>query len=255
MNPMQGAIALSLVAGAAAGALTASAAVFLLSPAPTSERSPLIAPSGPAEELAGQMSELRDSIRSLTNRLDDIEGRAMMAESTREVPADVAQRADEDFTARVKEVVGGMRADSPGDGAPPLYVEVKAAMDYVEAERAREADEKRQQAMNERMEQRLTELTAKLALAPDQVQTARTTATNFYRKTTEYFQQARESGDFQNVRETMRQYRDDAETALKATFSTLQLQEYDEADISIFSFGRDFGGPPGADFRGGGGGR
>ncbi len=256
---MQGAIALSLVAGAVAGALTASAAVVLLSPAPAPEPLAQIGPASPSEDLASVMSDLQNAIRSLSDRVDVIEGSAFLAESTREVPADVIARADEDFTARVKEVVGALRADSPGEGAPALYADVKEALDYVEAEREREQDERRQQAMNERLEERLTELTQKLALAPDQVQTARTASTTFYKKTTDFFQQARDSntGDIPNMRETIRQFRDDAETTLKATFSPLQLQQYEEADISLFGFGRGdygggFGGGGGGDFRGGG---
>ncbi len=241
---MQGSIALALVAGAVAGAGTSAAAVFLLMPAP----GPVpVLPSAPQEDSSSGLATLREENRALSERIDDLEDRLLFAESMRSVPEDVVARETEELDERVKEIVAGMQADDPALAAAMAYPEFEANMRLYEEAKERARDEQRQQAMNERLEERLTELTQKLSLGADQVHTLRTATTGYYSRSAEYFREARETGNFDNARDTLRGFRDEAETAIMAALSPMQQQQYEEADISLLGFGgrdgwRDLGG-------------
>jgi hypothetical protein len=246
---MQSSFTIGLIAGAISGAVCGGLTVFLLDSGDVTENEA----SGAEAGLRLQLSEMRESQAARRSRLDKLETRPLLTASERETAPVARDLVEEQFEERVRSVLAKVQSDKPA--RPVLLPEVEQAMRMIEQEKEQELQVAREQAMAERIEDRLARASELLTLAPDQVNSLRTTLTQYGTETTDLFTSARDTGDFGSVRDQIRTLRDTAQTSLTLILTATQLEQYENSDLNLLGFGGDsrrggFGG--GGDFGRGG---
>ncbi len=245
-----------LVAGAT-GALTAGVTVAVLSPSSRPAKQVLLADDGASNaDLAG----LRELVDELRRENDDLRERMVALEHA---PMFMPQRepigsppavalVDEDAQRELEALVATLR--DPKQPPPPNFeATVAAALTNIrereDADREREREEQRAQRRDERLER----LRVDLGLNDKQVNDMRDLMASVETRGSEAFRAARDSGDFQGVRESMRAMRDEADAQLQRILSPIQYDTYQESGGLMGGFGGPGGPGGGRGGRGGGG--
>ncbi|MEX1023638.1 MAG: hypothetical protein WD226_01055 [Planctomycetota bacterium] len=248
---MKNLILIALIAGAAAGgAVSLGTALVGGTDAPPARTASTVAPATTTDTsaLTQRLAALEERINTLEIRpaaLPNAPRTAMNGEAAlelEEVRGELAQLRD---LTRVLQ-------RPPSDEVPfELHVQVESALDSIREQEERERQERREQAFNERLEQRLAEIKSELGLSGYQVDELRRIELETRAKRDALMRTARDSGDWGNLRETIRGQRDEQAQALTNLFGADLYGRYDElVGRGGLTGGRgDFGGG-----RGGGGG-
>lgn len=239
---------IAILAGGAAG-VGGSFAVRYMAPdaAPSSDARP--ASQGVTrspDELAG----LRSELAALRQRNEQLETRIAGLElGPRESRSPAAE--SDDLASLRSEVEGLLLAMSTPDAPAPasLQTAVRRTLEDVRAEEGRQRELEREQERVQRLEQRVDRMLTDLELAPYQVDGFRNAMAEADARRDAAMAQVRDSGDWTQARDLMRDLRDQSEAAMSAVLTTDQLEKYNELQNP-----RRFGGG-GGDFGGGGGGR
>ena len=240
---MQSSFTVGLLAGAMSGAVCGSLAVFLLDTGDVGADASV----GESAQLRIELERLREDHSDLVQRFSQLEQQPLLSASSDRETAPVALEVEQElFEERVRDALA--RIDRDHSPRPALLPEVEQAVRVLEEEKEREQQAAREQAIAERIEERLERAAKELTLAPDQINDLRTSMTDYSLKSTEMFTNARESGDFGSVREEVRALRKEAEESLTAIMTPTQYEQYRESELNLLGFG----GPDRG--RGGGGG-
>ena len=222
----------TILAGAVAGLAAGMLGVLLTTddgpraqPAATEPLLPAETTSEATEALAGELAALTDEIENLRARIAWLEEAAANPRQPVDTSPEPLAQADEELTELATALA------TPGRPLPEnLKVGVEQVLqDVRQAERA-ERDARRAEVIEERTEERLTELVDELGLTPVQTEQMRTHLASYSTKRNEIFETARESGDFFNVRESMRDLRRESDEALALILDPTQLDRYEELD-------------------------
>ncbi len=245
MNAQQ--LLITAAIAAAAGSVGAAVTTLALCDAPAQAPAASIAPTGAGDAaLRAQLDELRTENRDLVFRVTALETRPAPSESREAVaaPVEVARAsaaATEPLTAAA---------------VPPtqLHGAVEDALRTIREQEDRDRDERRRQAELERLDRRLEDLAEQLGLAPYQTNDMRTILLAEDEQRDAMFAQARESGDFFDVRDTMRELRDQTQAKVAEVLTPAQYEKYQELDRGWgFGGGRGRGGDDEGGRRGRGG--
>ncbi len=191
-------------------------------------------------ELAAELARLRDENASLSERLAYLESRPARVEAPRAAAEETAESVD----AETKKLVAAMTA--PGAEVPPeLEDTVRRALSSIRDQEAQERQREAEEAAAERVDERMEELREQLGLTGYQTDQMRTAMLDFNMTRTQIFQQARDSGDWGSMRETMRDAFSGYRENLEQILTPIQLEQYEDMD-------RFRGGPPGRGDDGGG---
>ncbi|MDP6521064.1 MAG: hypothetical protein QF411_14300 [Planctomycetota bacterium] len=122
--------------------------------------------------------------------------------------------------------------------------QVGAILADIEDREQRERDQRRDDAEADRLEERLVELTERLGLYGNQVNSMRTILSDERLARSEAIAKAREIGDWGSMRTSMREVRDTSNAALAEVLSVDQMAKYTDYQNSQ-GFGGMFGGRSG----------
>jgi len=242
------------LAGAITGAGSATLTAIVMAPPTVQTTSAPTALEFDAEEsVARQIGAIGEEIEALARRIDLLEQTPIMSAPSRVSAAPEASMVEElDAVAQVQKAM--MLPN--GDPNPLMMPYVEQALQAIRDQEERERDERRHEQALERVEERITELTEKLGLDKFQADNMRTILTDQSIRRDDMMREARESGDFGTIRETMQTMRDEYHTQIAAVLSPAQFDQYKETEND---FGRGFrgfgrGDEPGGNPRGDGGG-
>ena len=242
---MKQTVLLALLAGAFAGAVITPVVNIATSSAPAAKAAAVVPGGGPDTMLQTQIDELRAESRSLGDRIDML-GESLAGLDGGRIPVAASSIDLDELAARVaalQEAVDGKKS------AVPLSFRnnVAAALDSIREEEERAREQEREDARVQRLEDRLGQLASDLGLDDFQVGEMRTILNNEALLRNELMAGMRDGGDMGNMRDTMRELRDQTRESLSTVLSEEQLQKYQEQDRG---FGR--GGFGGGGFGGGG---
>lgn len=220
--------------------------------APTSEpaRGAVIAPED-GDGLGHSLDELRMGDVALATRIDELEARL----------ASVASRAPAALTASVdgrlsaSEVSPERLASMLGDGAssPEFVATVGRALEEIRAQEEADREAERQALQRQRVEDRVARLQESLGLSNVQTRDLRTVLLDQEDKRDALFSSIRDGqGDPMSMRDSMRDLRDQTNTALQGILTADQYDSYRETERDDFRGGFGGGGFGGRGGRGGG---
>jgi len=232
---MKHTITIAIAAGTVAGFLAGSLSPLIFGPVETKAPALALVPSSrPAPETV-QPSPSPERLDALRSQIDVLELRLAVLEagaSDRREPAEegpgdpLAEAAEE---RALSELASALQ--KPGSQLPDtlkLGVE-QAVQDIREAERL-ERDAQRAEALIDRTETQLASLVTALDLTPVQTDAMRDYITTYEEKRTQLREDARDSGDFNSIRESMRTLRDESRTSLALILDPTQLELYRETE-------------------------
>jgi len=199
--------------------------------------------------IQGEVRELRSSQEELALRLDAVESRPRPVAARTPVPAESPEALDE-----VRDMVAAIKDPSPAT-APGLETYVLDVLDQKEAQEEAARLQRRETARQERLRQRVDDLTQELGLSGYQSQEMLTILTDESTRRDTIFTEMRESGDWDRraIREKMGGIRDETNTALGDVLTPDQLDRYHQLERGDFGGGGGRGGGDGSGGRGGGG--
>lgn len=247
----------SLLPGALAGAVAGGLCfgiLSLISASPAVEPGPglaAVAPGPAAAELDvdEQLTALRAENQMLSGRLGELEARMSAGGSLaaqRQVLGDESAVLAPEEVAVLKQLAGSM-PDQTGTVPAGLYGSVAQVVSDLEDQEREERDARRREAELERFDERMTEMRAELGLDDGQADAMRGHYMQRMDSREQILNEARETGDFFSIRDSMRESQDLYDAALEGVMSPAQFASYQEQ----FS-DRGFGGGPGGGFGGGG---
>lgn len=244
---MNSPILIALLVGAGAGA-GAGIVAANLSAAPTQ---PVQGPAAGSADLTTQVASLREQNRELLDRLEKLERAPLVQAPSERVAVGEPSMAQE--VAELRALVEGLASANPeavaSQGAvSSAYIDtVRQAIDVIEDEERAERDQRREEMMVERREERLNDLAVELDLAPYQVDGLRNIWTDESALRGEIFDRDSELS-WDERREAMGTLRDETDAKIADLLSAEQFEKYQESNGG----GRDFGGFGGGGFGGGG---
>lgn len=253
-------ILLSVVAGALAGVAGAGVVALAISPDAETSR------SGAADSAALEVASLREEVSVLRQRNDDLASRlgdlelrpVVPLESSREAiasPEQIAAQAElEAKISELEELASFLR--NPSSDAPvALYETVSTALEDIRVQEDAERDQRREERTQERLDERLTALSQTLGLDAYQSDELRGLYNDQRAKMNAKMEEIRDNGDFQGMRDAMREIRDESNTLIQGVLSSSQYEIYSELPRGESLFGGGgrggFGGGGSGGFRGG----
>lgn len=243
-----------------AGAVGAGSAIAVnaLSPAPKTATTRAIQPGVTASsELVEQVAALRKQNEELTTRILELEMTASTPRAqSREALAVGPHPELEELKDELSALMASMQ-DGSDNVTPAFTASVTAALEDIREKEEAERDARRAERRAERLDERLADISEKLGLTPTQTDDLREHYNVFEEKRNALMDEARDSGDWGNMREVFRGLRDESNTALQAILTPSQYDQYQEENMGggrRGGFGGGPGGGPGGD-EGGGGGR
>lgn len=237
---------LSLVSLAIAVAAILLTVLRPTSSAPAPRETAAVEPG--ADDLRGEIAALRAENAELQARLDEIamrqellERRPAAAETRREpVPSGDEIAVDE----KLRQLVAALEnpALAPASGIESLVLDV---LETKEQQEEYDRAERRRQLTEERVQERVLELTEQLGLDSRQANEMHRVLTEEQLGREKLFLDMRDDGVFdrRTMRDGMREIRETTHTELQAILSPGQLEDYESLEERRF-----FGGPPGGPF-------
>lgn len=238
-----------LVSSLLAGGVGAVAGSTILSPAPTAAETN----TAVGADLSSELKDLQAQNRELSNRLKTLEDRESLAPlaSPGRVAADGAN-------LNLEEAVRGVLEEMNGDGTglvaatPSMQAAVESVLEMREQRERQERDQRRAEAEEKRIEDRLAKMQTELGLDQNQTNSMRGIFQDQDLKQNELRDQmraGRENGtmDFADMRTMWGDLRAETNTAIEGVLTPVQYEQYQE------SFANDRGGRGGNDGGGGGG--
>ncbi|MEM1449871.1 MAG: hypothetical protein AAF957_01590 [Planctomycetota bacterium] len=250
-NPIPLVIAASLGAGAA-GAVATTILVAPPQPAETADTT-----ARADSELLAAIDGLRAENRALVERIDALELSSELAPvAVGGRTAATTERSDiEDV---VKEVLGSLDGTGTAAPTPAMQTAIESVLDMREERERLERDQKRAEAQERRMEDRLAKLQTELGLDQNQVNSMRTIFQDEDIRRDELrtkMREARDSGnmDFGDVRQMWTDSRDATNQSIQGVLTPSQYEQYQETQQND-RWGRRGGGDAGRDGGGNNGG-
>ena len=245
-------IATVLIAGAVGAG--SAVAVNALSPAPETTTTQAIAPGSGSSDLVEQVAALQKQNEELTNRILELEMTASTPRAeTREAVAVGPDPELEKLKADLASIMASIQK-GPDNVTPAFTASVSAALEDIREKEDAEREAKRAERRAERIDDRIASISEKLGLTPAQGNDLREHYNVFEEKRNALMAEARESGDWGNMRETFRGLRDESNTALQTILTPSQYDQYQEENMGGGRRGGFGGGGGGNDGGGGGGG-
>jgi cell division protein FtsB len=250
-----------LIAGLVGGAAGAGATALVASPSSPSGAGTGLDGATTMAEVLEEVSALRDENRELHARVVDLELRpvpetlASNREAVETAELIERNREMEEQLTELRELRAALTDPSSGT-SPALEATVETALLDIQERQREEREIEREQRRQERLEERIASLTQTLGLDAYQVDEMRLIHDEQSTKFRSVFTEARESGDFGGVRDTMRELRDESQARVESVLSGSQLEIYNELDRRETLFGGmgGFGGGGRGDRAGGDGG-
>ncbi len=221
-------VLLVLIVAGIAGATSSVITTALVAPDGSVQEAAVSPVEEPTAALRERVVSLEAQNRDLLDRLVALELRPLPEVSER-APAAVDSGIEDAVAVELRALLASMR-DSTGQLPPDLRTGVSDALQTIREEEERERERQREKAESERLDERLVELTEKLSLNQYQTGELRTILTDSNRKRGETFQKLRESGDWRNMGEPMRQLRDETNLALSNVLDPTQYDQYQELE-------------------------
>ncbi|MFT5050729.1 MAG: hypothetical protein ACI8QZ_002132 [Chlamydiales bacterium] len=230
---MKNTLSIAIAAGAVAGFLAGSLSSLVFSP--TLARGPAAGLEPVAATPAGGSAPSPEVYAALRSRLDELTMRLALVEAGadhRREPAGnlpdlaLANGGEDETLAELASALG-----TPGKELPDsLKLGVEQVVQDVRNAERQEREAERAEAQSERTETRLSELVTALDLTGVQTNEMRDYMTDYAEKRAELMETARASGDFYNVRDSMRTLRDESRTSLALILDPRQLELYQETE-------------------------
>jgi chromosome segregation ATPase len=236
---------IGLVSGAA-GAFVAT--TLLQTPPPP----PPVA-AAPDATLEADVRALTQNVGQLSERLESLEIQARLVADRREVARNdeaLARAGSEESQA--DKLAAALTAS--GSELPPEFQKtVKSALQQIRDQEEQERADRRREAFEQRLDERIAELALEIGLTRNQQDDLRNLFLDTDARRNEMFASMRDGGgDWSTVRDQMREMRDGIDQSLAKVLSPDQLEKFKDSDASRTLLG--FGGGPGGGPGGGGGG-
>lgn len=246
---MSNSVPIMVLGSLLAGGAGAVGATILLSPNP----GPIAKSAVPNVTLQDTVAKLSDRIETLADRLDGLERSDDLAPVAS--PGRVAATLDRaEIEGVVRDMLGSVEG-APAAATPSLEAAVANVIEMREERERQERDQRRAEAEEKRLEDRLAKLQSDLGLDQTQLDSMRGIFQEQSRKADEMRQsmrEARDTGlDMGSMREMWTDLRDSTNESIKGVLSPSQYEQYEESNANQRWGGR--GGNTGG--RGGRGGR
>jgi hypothetical protein len=234
---MKSLIPIAVLAGAVAGGGTALLAGTVLRPAP--EPAQVVSPDDDLlADLAASLKRVEEENQELADRVSGLEGQLALVRPERQpaaaAPASDAVAVDDEL----KDLAAALR--DPDSVPPPASFQesVNRALQNIRADEEHERDERRRQAYEERLDERLSELALDLGLTKNQSDGLRSLYLEQNERRMQLMDEARD-GNWSTMRDSFREMREQMDQRLAQILTPDQLQRYNEQAGD----GRGWGGP------------
>jgi len=219
-------LAIVLLASVPAAAVGAGVATLTTREAPLDSQA--VAPLGGEGDLVALRQEflsLRDENNALRMRLTAVEERAAAAAALRE--AVIADVTDADGATQGSAEAAAPGALAAGELPPRFRDSVATALEDIRAEEERDRDDRRREAVEQRLEDRLDELAIELQLEPYQTDQLRGVISTDTVRRGEIMTEARESGDWGSLRDAFSESREETRLAVAEILTSEQMEKYE----------------------------
>lgn len=240
-----------LVAGVGGAGLSS-----VLLPGPAEAPAPALSATAPAVDLSG----IEERLDRFASRLDEVEMQVAAAPTRRDAAAPAAPQVDlAELKAELESYMTTLR--NPQIAMPPHFEDwVATAQENIRDREREDRDAERAERMEQMMEDRLSDMSAKLGLDQSQLGQMRDAMTGSREASSKLMEDMRAAGWGPDSRDMMRsgmeEIRNEASSTLQGFLSPTQYETYQSEYGNDFGMGRGgFGGFGNTGGRGGRGGR
>ncbi|KAA3611494.1 MAG: hypothetical protein DWQ01_05225 [Planctomycetota bacterium] len=229
-----------LLAGLFAGALGGMLGTMISTPTEgaTSEEVSLDA------ESLRSLKALESQLMELSGRVESLEDRPMAALARREI---ANNESVDGLPAELEELARALQAQGGENQMPEAFqAQVKKTLEDIREQEDQEREQRREEARVQRREDFLSRVQEELWLDDEQVNRMRELMALNDQKRQQMFEDARESGDWQTVRDQFQDWREESMNQLSSILTPTQYEDYTS------KYGNSIGGGRGSFGRSGG---